>query len=63
MFNINYEIVIRKLGLNGGLTTSLPQLYVIFLVSMPLSLLLFLMFTKYKHSKLVDLGFHKWIIK
>jgi hypothetical protein len=42
---------------------SAEDLYVIFLISVPLSLLLYLVFSKYRHWVLVDLGFHKWLIK
>jgi hypothetical protein len=38
-------------------------MYIIFLISVPLSLLLYMVFSKYRHYILIDLGFHKWLIK
>lgn len=66
MSDLNVKILIEKFIPNyeqQGLLGSIQQLYIIFLVSVPLSLLLYLMFTKYRHYMLVELGHHKWLIK
>jgi hypothetical protein len=66
MSDLNVEILIKKFIPDygtQGILASLQQIYVIFLVSVPLSLLLYLMFSKYRHYILVDLGHHKWLIK
>ncbi len=40
------------------------ELYILFMISIPLSLLLYLLFGRGKHKTLVDLGRgHKWLIK
>ncbi len=39
------------------------ELYVLFLISVPLSLLLFILFNRRRHKMVVDLGEHKWLIK
>ena len=39
------------------------ELYLLFLISVPLSLLLFFLFHQRHGKTLVDLGHHKWIIK
>jgi hypothetical protein len=39
------------------------DIFVIFMISAPLSLLLFLIFNRYRHWILVDLGTHKWLVK
>lgn len=45
------------------LNKNLGELYILFLISVPLSLLLFILFNKHRTKILVDLGDHKWIIK
>jgi hypothetical protein len=42
---------------------TLGELYILFLISVPLSLLLYLLFNRHRSKMLVDLGFHKWLIK
>ena len=37
--------------------------YVVFLVSIPISLLLYLYYSKHRHWLLVDLGHHQWLTK
>ena len=37
--------------------------YVVFLVSIPISLLLYLYYSKHRHWLLIDLGHHKWLTK
>lgn len=39
------------------------ELYILFLISVPLALLLFILFNRHRHKLLVDLGDHKWLIK
>ena len=39
------------------------ELYILFLISVPLALLLFILFNRHRHKMLVDLGDHKWLIK
>lgn len=62
----NLEVIIHKFIPKQGMAgymMALEQLYIIFLVSVPLSLLLYLVFTKSKKMIMVDLGKHKWLIK
>jgi hypothetical protein len=42
---------------------TVAEMYVLFLISVPLSLLLFILFSHHRHKTLVDLGEHKWLIK
>jgi hypothetical protein len=66
MSDLNVEILTKKFFPDygtGSIVSSLQQIYIVFLISVPLSLLLFIMFTKYRHYLLVDLGHHKWLIK
>jgi len=42
---------------------TIQDMYVVFLISVPLSLLLYLIFSRYRHWMLIDLGNHKWLIK
>jgi hypothetical protein len=39
------------------------EIYIAFLIAIPLSILLYILFNKYQHKILVDLGYHKWLIK
>jgi hypothetical protein len=40
------------------------ELYILVMITVPLSLLLYLLFSRSKHKTLVDLGRgHKWLIK
>ena len=40
------------------------ELYILFMISIPLSLFLYLLFSRGRHKTLVDLGRgHKWLIK
>ncbi|MEI6728244.1 MAG: hypothetical protein WCK98_01240 [bacterium] len=45
------------------LSKTVGELYILFLISVPLSLLLFMLFNGHRSKTLVDLGHHKWIIK
>jgi hypothetical protein len=38
-------------------------LYLIFLLSIPLSLFFYILYSRYRHWILVDLGEHKWLVK
>lgn len=42
---------------------NMGEVYIMFLISVPLSLLLFFLFSKKRHKTLVDLGEHKWLVK
>jgi len=42
---------------------TIGELYILFLISVPLSLLLFMLFNRHRNKILVDLGDHKWLIK
>ena len=42
---------------------NLGEFYLLFLITVPLSLLLFLLFSRKKHKTLVDLGEHRWLVK
>ena len=46
-----------------NISRSNQDIFIIFVISVPLSLLLFLIFNRYRHWMLVDLGFHKWLVK
>lgn len=41
----------------------LADYYLVFLISIPLSLLLYLYFSKHRHWIVVDLGHHRWLTK
>jgi hypothetical protein len=45
-------------------TKSTTEIYILLIISVPLSLILYLLFSKGNHKTLVDLGHgHKWLIK
>jgi hypothetical protein len=58
----NINPIMVRIGFDKS-TKALLDIYWIFVVAIPLSLLLYLIFDRYKHKILVDLGHHKWIIK
>jgi hypothetical protein len=61
--NFNNEINTWIQSNFNTLVQSLNDIFNIFLISVPLSLLLYLIFAKYKKWIVVDLGNHKWLIK
>ena len=54
--------IIIKLGIDDA-GKSLLDLYLIFVIAIPISILAYLIFDKYRHKILVDLGQHKWIVR
>jgi hypothetical protein len=46
-----------------GLSKDIQDLMLIFFVSVPLSVLIYIIFSKHRHWKIVDLGHHTWLIK
>gem|GEM_PF-4101344 len=57
--SLDLEQIITDLSLENNLS----QLYIVFLITVPLSLMLYLIFNKYQHQILVDLGDHKWLVR
>jgi len=57
-----FDQVVQTLG-TENINKTIQDMYVVFLISVPLSLLLYLIFSRYRHWLLVDLGNHKWLIK
>ncbi len=53
---VSFDYIRQNIG-------DMKDLALIFLVSIPLSILLYILFSKYRHYMLVDLGDHKWLIK
>lgn len=49
-------------GLQDG-GRSLLDLYLIFTITVPISILVYLIFERYRIKMFVDLGNHKWIVK
>ena len=49
-------------GLQDG-GRSLLDLYLIFTITVPISILIYLIFERYRIKMFVDLGNHKWIVK
>ena len=49
-------------GLQDG-ARSLLDLYLIFTITVPISILVYLIFERYRIKMFVDLGNHKWIVK
>jgi hypothetical protein len=49
-------------GLQDGFR-SLADLYLIFTITVPISILVYLIFERYRIKMFVDLGNHKWIVK
>jgi hypothetical protein len=39
------------------------EIYILFIISVPLSLLLYMLFNRHRDKIMVDLGEHKWLIK
>ena len=57
---------INAIVVRFGLQTSgrsIMDLYLIFTFSVPVSILIYLIFDKYRHKILVELGQHKWIVR
>jgi len=46
-----------------SINKTVQDMFAAFFISVPLSLLLYLIFSRYRHWTLVDLGDHKWLIK
>jgi len=42
---------------------TLVEIFILFMISIPISLLLYLLFNRYRQKMLIDLGQHKWLIK
>lgn len=62
LFNIIVEKII-DLPKMPDLIQIIQDFYLPVLISIPLSFLLYLLFHKYRHWILVNLGEHKWLIK
>jgi hypothetical protein len=63
MFQLNtISNWIETFGLQDGLR-SLLDLYYIFAITVPISILIYLIFERYRIKLFVDLGNHKWIVK
>jgi hypothetical protein len=58
----NIHPTMVRIGLDKS-SKALLDLYAILAFAIPISLLFYLIFDRYKHKILVDLGHHKWIIK
>jgi hypothetical protein len=54
--------LIDTFGLQDG-GRSLLDLYLIFTITVPISILIYLIFERYRIKLFVDLGNHKWIVK
>lgn len=52
----------KNFGLQDG-GRSLLDLYLIFTITVPISILIYLIFERYRIKMFVDLGNHKWIVK
>ncbi len=52
----------KTFGLQDG-SRSLLDLYLIFAITVPISILVYLIFERYRTKLFVDLGNHKWIVK
>jgi hypothetical protein len=63
MFQIpNLNKLTETFGLQDG-GRSLLDLYLIFTITVPISILIYLIFERYRIKLFVDLGNHKWIVK
>jgi hypothetical protein len=63
MFNFNYNYFVLYLDHFGILNQkSWMDYYFILITTIPISILAYLIFDKYKFKTIVDLGNHKWII-
>jgi hypothetical protein len=57
ILNILNSDLLQNIGKEG------KDLGLIFLVSVPLSVLLYIVFSKHRHWLVVDLGHHTWLVK
>ena len=56
------NLILVRFGLQTS-GRSIMDLYLIFTFSVPVSILIYLIFDKYRHKILVELGQHKWIVR
>jgi hypothetical protein len=57
-----FKQFVETFGLQDG-GRSLLDLYLIFTITVPISILIYLIFERYRIKLFVDLGNHKWIVK